>query len=148
MSYERKEKGKQDPRVDFFSLNPRWKDWFYIAISILGAIVLEFTIRTKWNKSWSKILESLGENITGLFLSVGLLFIIVESISTALQFRVRVEKQTERNREIAAEIRNAIARHDTPVRLDELVEKEAFRVLQRQRPKSLFRFYKRKKKRE
>lgn len=148
MSYERKEKGKQEPRVDFFSLSPKSKELFYIVVSIVGFFVIVGTICQKWEKGWLKLLESLGTNITGLFLSIGLLFILGESIFSAIQFRFRVEKQTERNREIAAEIRNAVARHNTPVRLDELVEKEAFRVLQRPRPKSLFRFYKRKKKRE
>ncbi len=142
MSYERKEKRKQEPRVDFFSINPKWKGLFYGVISILGAIVLEFTFRTEWKHGWYAVLDSLGTNITGLFLSVGVVFIIGESILSTVQFFMgnRMERnRTELNREIAAEIRNEIARHNTPVRFDELAEKMAFRVLQkRHRPKSLF----------
>ena len=138
MSYERKEKRKQEPRVDFFSLTPKSKNLFYGVISLFGIFVIVFTICQKWEKGWFKLLESLGTNITGLFLSIGLLFIIGESILTALQFRFRMGKRTELNREIAAEIRNGVARHNTPVRFDELVEKEAFRVLERRSSKSLF----------
>lgn len=146
MSYEKKEERKQEPRVDFFSLTPKSKNLFCGVISILGVFVIFSAVYQKWEDGWLAILDLLGTNVFALFLTVGLVFIIGESILDAYQFFMG--KQRERNREIAAEIRNAVARHNTPVRLDELVEKEAFRVLQRQRPKYLFRFYKRKKKQE
>lgn len=151
MSYERKEKRKQEPRVDFFSINPKWKDRFCIVISILGAIVLEFIFRTEWKHGWYAIFDSLSTNVFALFLSVGLVFIIGESILSAVQFFMghRMEhNRTEISREIAEEIKNAVASKNTPVWVDEIVEKEAFRVLEKYRPESLFRFYKRKKKRE
>lgn len=142
MSYERKEKRKQEPRVDFFSLNPKWKGLFYGVISFLGAIVIWFTFRTEWKHGWYAVLDSLSTNVFALFLSVGLVFMIGESILSAVQFFMgnRMERnQTEISKEIAEEIRNAVARHNTPVWVDEIVKKEAFRVLQkRHRPKFLF----------
>lgn len=141
MSYERKEKRKQEPRVDFFSLSPKSRNLFYGVISILGAIVLEFTFRTEWKHGWYAVLDSLSTNVFALFLSVGLVFMIGESILSAVQFFIgkRMERnRTEISREIAEEIKNAVASKNTPVWVDEIVKKEAFRVLEKHRPKSLF----------
>ena len=61
----------------------------------------------------------------------------------------RLDKRMARNKKIAKEIRHSIAgKFDTPVRLDEEIEKAAFRVLEKNSPKSLFNIFKRRRRKD
>ena len=58
----------------------------------------------------------------------------------------RLDRRTARNRRIAKEIRNAVERGcRNPQSFDDDVENQSFRLLEKNRPKSLFSIFKRRK---
>lgn len=141
-----KNAAKEKSRVPLFSLDPEWKDRFYVIISIFGIIVVVATICQKWDKGWLKILKSLGTNIPASVFTVGLLFVITESSIDANQRRL--ERRTARNRRLAEKIRAEVARGvRNPQHFDELVKNQAFRLLEKHRP-PLFSKIRRRKSRE
>ena len=124
---------KEKSRVPLFSLDPEWRDRFYVIISIFGIIVVVATICQKWDKGWLKILKSLGTNIPASVFTVGLLFVITESSIDANQRRL--ERRMARNRRIAEKIRVEVARGvRNPQSSDGEVENQAFRLLEKHRP--------------
>ena len=144
--YERKEKIKENPRVPFFSISQKSRDWFYGVISIGGIFVILSTFCQKWDKGWFELLESLGTNVPAFVFTAGLLFVIGEFFMDLNQRRL--ERRTARHREIAEKIRVEVSRGvRNPQSFDDELEKQAFRLLEKHRP-PLFSKIRRRKSRE
>lgn len=131
--YERKEKSKENPRVPFFSISQKSRDWFYGVISIGGIFVILSTFCRKWEKGWFKLLESLDTNVPAFVFTAGLLFVIGEFFMDLNQRRL--ERRKARHREIAEKIKWAVEGSGrNPQSFDDELEKQAFRLLEKHRP--------------
>lgn len=124
---------KEKSRVPLFSLDPEWKDRFYVIISIFGIIVVVATICQKWDKGWFEILGLTGSNLVAVAAILTLLFTTRESVVNLKQRCVKRRKA--RNRNLAEKIRGEVAREvRNPQHFDELVKNQAFRLLEKHRP--------------
>lgn len=134
---------KEKPRLPLFSVSQKHKGLFLGIASIGGIFIVFATILGKWNDDWSDIFKSIFINISVFVAFVALLFMAPDSFT---DFKKRcLERRTAGNREIAEKIKWAVeGSGSNPNHFNELVENQAFRLLEKHRPPFFPRIFKRK----
>lgn len=134
---------EEKPRLPLFSVSQKYKGLFTGIVSIGGILIVFATILWKWDDDLSDVFKSIFIYTSVFAVCVGLLFMAPDSF-TDFKNR-RLERRKARNRKIAEKVRAEVERGcNNPNHFNELVENQAFRLLEKHRPPRFSRIRRRK----
>ena len=84
-------------RESIWSIHPKWRGWFYVALSICGFGVSIFTVWTlcgnETSESWIDIFDAVWNGIVGSVVVVWFVFQVTESAMGAYQYFQDLKEQ-------------------------------------------------------
>ena len=120
-------------RVSFPSIPQKWGCWYLGFLAISGTLLVLFAIYVKRSDGWFAIIELISKSAAGLIFGLMILFAIGESVKNSKGSRL--EKRTARHWMLAEKIKWEVeGSGSNPVPFNELLEKQAFRLLEKHRP--------------
>ena len=70
--------GESKFRESIWSIHPKWRVWFYVALSICGVAVSAFTLYDEWSEGWLEIFDVLWIRVLGSVVVVWFVFQLTE----------------------------------------------------------------------
>lgn len=120
-------------RVSFPSVPKKWGCWYFGFGSVLGIFAVFATIFKKEDKDWFEIFGLAGSNLVAVAAILTLFFTTRESVFNLKQRCVK--RRMDRNRRLAEKIKWEVeGSGSNPNHFNELVENQAFRLLEKHRP--------------
>ena len=120
-------------RVSFPSVPKKWGCWYFGIGSVLGIFAIFAIIFKKEDKDWFEMLGLTGSSLVAVAAILTLLFTTRESVVNVKQRCAKRRKA--RNRMIAEKVRAEVERDcNNSNYFNELVENQAFRLLEKHRP--------------
>ena len=91
-----------------WSINPKWRGWFYGVLSVCGVAVSGFTLYDEWSKGWLEIFDEIRNGIVNSVVVVWFVFQVMESVMGAYQYFMGLKEA--RRLEAEARVKEAEAR--------------------------------------